>query len=60
MTDNQAADTMSRMIVFAVTLVSIEQRQDTSMAPLITGQTSLTPERVQILHSRDDFLCDIS
>lgn len=68
-TDNQAINNLSRVTVSAMTLVnsavdyhlvSREQRQDTSMIPLIKGQTSLGLERVQILHSHDYLLCDVS
>lgn len=67
--DNQADDALSSVIVSAATLaddtvdyhlVSRRQHQDTSMALLIDGQTSLRLERVQIPHSRDDLLCNVS
>nr|XP_027207050.1 uncharacterized protein LOC113800472 [Penaeus vannamei] len=66
--DNEAADALSRITISSAILaddavdyhlVSREQRQDTSMTPLIEGQTSPNLERVKILNSHDDFLCDV-
>ncbi|ROT82924.1 hypothetical protein C7M84_023909 [Penaeus vannamei] len=54
--DNEAADALSRVTISAATLaddavdyhlVSKEQRQDTSLTPLLEGQTSLYLERVK-------------
>ncbi|ROT82925.1 integrase core domain protein [Penaeus vannamei] len=67
--DNEAADALSRVTISAATLaddavdyhlVSREQRQDTSLTPLLEGQTSLYLERVKIPNSCDDLLCDVS
>ncbi|ROT82931.1 putative uncharacterized protein K02A2.6-like [Penaeus vannamei] len=55
--DNEAADALSRVTISAATLaddavdyhvVSREQRQDTSLTPLLEGQTSFYLERVKI------------
>ncbi|ROT79028.1 hypothetical protein C7M84_002244 [Penaeus vannamei] len=67
--DNEAADALSRVTISAATLaddavdyhlVSREQRQDTSLTPLLEGQTSLYLERVKIPNSCDDLLCNVS
>ncbi|ROT84127.1 integrase core domain protein [Penaeus vannamei] len=61
--DNEAAYALSRVTVSAATLsddavayhlVSREQCQDTSLTPLVEGQTSLYLERVKIPNSCDD------
>ncbi|ROT65587.1 uncharacterized protein K02A2.6-like [Penaeus vannamei] len=65
--DNEAVDALSRVTISVATLtddavdyhlVSREQRPDTSVTPIIEGQTSL--ERIKISNSRNDFLCDVS
>ncbi|ROT82929.1 integrase core domain protein [Penaeus vannamei] len=67
--DNEATDALSRVSISAATLaddavdyhlVSREQRQDTSLTPLLKGQTSLYLERVKIPNSCDDLLCHVS
>lgn len=70
-TDNQPIDTLSRVIMSAATLAdgavdyhllaesSARTLQWLNSEPL-KGQTSLKLERVQIPHSRDDLLCDVS